>query len=243
MNLNNPGQMPGGAPSAEHFIGPSANQDDIGTFNGGSYRISHRDSNTILTIQLAMGCPVTAKPGAMVAMSPSITLKGEVKFSMKKLIAGGQMSSSTFTGPGELLLAPPSLGDITVLRLAGNEQWSVGKDAFLAATQGVVKEYKSQGLGKAMFSGEGLFVFKISGTGLLWMTSLGAIIRKDVRFFGHGLLLLLLPHNNIHTYPFSLSLSLFSSSPRATLTKIQSIIILGKISYIPTKNTSSITAT
>jgi uncharacterized protein (AIM24 family) len=43
-----------------------------------------------------------------------------------------------------------------------------------------VKEYKRQGIGKAMFSGEGLFVYKMSGNGLLWITSLGAIIRKDL---------------------------------------------------------------
>lgn len=113
-------------------------------------------------------------------MSPTITLKGAVKFSLKKLIAGGEMSTSTYTGPGELLLAPEALGDITNIRLNGSEQWSVGKDAFLAATQGIVKEYKSQGFGNAMFSGEGLFVYKISGTGILWITSLGAIVRKDV---------------------------------------------------------------
>lgn len=118
----------------------------------------------------------------MIAMSPTVGLKGAVKFSMKKLIAGGEMMTSTYTGPGELLLAPPAIGDITNIRLNGNEQWSVGKDAFLAATQGIVKEYKSQGFSKAMFSGEGLFVYKISGTGILWVTSFGAIIRKDVSF-------------------------------------------------------------
>jgi len=169
-----------GAPPAGHFVGASTTQDDVGTFNGGSYRISHRDTNSILTLQLAMGCPLTAKPGAMIAMSPTITLKGTVKFSMKKLIAGGEMAHSTYTGPGELLLAPASLGDITNIRLSGDEQWSVGRDAFLACTQGVVKEYKRQGIGKAMFSGEGLFVYKISGIGLLWINSLGAIIRKDL---------------------------------------------------------------
>lgn len=93
------------------------------------------------------------------------------------------MTHSTFTGPGELLLAPSALGDITNIRLTGDEQWSVGRDAYLASTQGVIKEYKRQGIGKAMFSGEGLFVYKISGVGLLWISSLGAIIRKDVCFF------------------------------------------------------------
>lgn len=116
----------------------------------------------------------------MIAMSPTVTLKGSMKFSLKKALIGGDMSKSTYTGPGELLLAPAAIGDITIIKLGGHEQWSVGKDAFLACTQGIVTEYKSQGLGKAMFSGEGLFVYKISGQGILWCTSFGAIIRKDV---------------------------------------------------------------
>ncbi len=113
-------------------------------------------------------------------MSTSISLRGAFKFTMKRLVSGGEMNSSTFTGPGELLLAPPMLGDITSIRLTGQESWSVGHDGFLACTQGVIKEYKRQGLGKAMFSGEGLWVYKIRGIGLLWISSFGAIIKKDV---------------------------------------------------------------
>jgi hypothetical protein len=48
------------------FVGASTIVDDVGTFNGGSYRISHRDSNTILTVQLAINCPFNAKPGMCV---------------------------------------------------------------------------------------------------------------------------------------------------------------------------------
>lgn len=118
--------------------------------------------------------------GVMIAMSPTITLKGEVKFSMKKLIAGGEMASSTYTGPGELLLAPPFIGDLSTIRLTGHETWNVGKDSYLACTQGVTKDYKNQGFSKAMFSGEGLFVMKITGSGILWVASFGAILRKDV---------------------------------------------------------------
>ncbi|KAK0728502.1 tryptophan RNA-binding attenuator protein-like domain-containing protein [Lasiosphaeria miniovina] len=175
-----PASLLAGAPAAGHFAGATAVVDDVGTFNGGSYRISHRDCNTILTIQLAIGCPLDAKPGAMIAMSPSIVLKGAFKFSMKKLVAGGEMAQSHYTGPGELLLAPPMLGDITSLRLTGQETWSVSHDGYLASTQNVTKDYKRQGIGKAMFSGEGLYVYKIGGVGLLWLTSFGAIIRKDL---------------------------------------------------------------
>jgi hypothetical protein len=63
LDTSNAANLDHGAPSAAHFVGASTTQDDVGTFNGGSYRISHRDTNTILTLQLAMGCPLTAKPG------------------------------------------------------------------------------------------------------------------------------------------------------------------------------------
>ena len=129
----------------------------------------------------------------MIAMSPTITLKGAIKFTLKKLIAGGEMAHSTYTGPGELLLAPHTLGDITTLRLDGEMQWKVGRDAFVACTQGIIKEYKAQGIGKAMFSGEGLFVYSMSGIGLIWISSFGAIIRKDVcPLFPHILFLTLI---------------------------------------------------
>lgn len=119
-------------------------------------------------------------------MSPTMTLRGHVKFSVKKMIAGADLNTSNYMGPGELLLAPPMLGDITSIRLTGSETWNVGHDAYLASTQGIVKDHKRQGLGKAMFSGEGLFVYKMSGKGIMWLTSFGAIIRKDVGWRATG---------------------------------------------------------
>lgn len=116
----------------------------------------------------------------MIAMSTTMTLKGQINFGWKKLIAGGEMAISHYTGPGELLLAPSVLGDIIVLRMTGEQEWKIGRDAFLASTSGVKHKYQAQGLAKGVFSGEGLFVYKITGTGLLWMQSFGAIIKKDV---------------------------------------------------------------
>ncbi|KAJ5538517.1 hypothetical protein N7494_007996 [Penicillium frequentans] len=180
-SLNRMEKIPGGAPSYGDFKGTAATHDDnVGTFNGGSYRISHRDSNSLLTIQLAMGAPLIVKPGAMLAMSPTMTLRGEVHFTMKKLLAGGKMGMSTFTGPGELLLAPSVLGDLMVLPIRPEKEWMIGRDAFLAHSSAVSHEYVTQGLTKAMFSGEGLFVYKISGTGLLWIQSFGAIVKKEL---------------------------------------------------------------
>jgi uncharacterized protein (AIM24 family) len=121
----------------------------------------------------------------MIAMSTSIKLQGVLKFSFKKLVARGEMAQSTYTGPGELLLAPSVLGDITALRFSGSEEWKVGRDAFLAATSGIKKEYKAQSLSKTLFSGEGLFVYKMTGTGIVWLQSFGALLKKDVSYFRH----------------------------------------------------------
>jgi uncharacterized protein (AIM24 family) len=114
-------------------------------------------------------------------MSTTITLQGTFKFSLRKFLFGAEMAYSTFTGPGELLLAPPMLGDITVLRLpTENDKWKIGRDAYLACTTSVQKSYQGQGLSKAVLSGEGLIVAHMTGPGLVWVQSFGAIIKKDV---------------------------------------------------------------
>ncbi|CAG7918349.1 unnamed protein product [Penicillium olsonii] len=116
----------------------------------------------------------------MIAMSPTMTLRGTVNVSVKKLIIGGSLTMSNYTGPGELLLAPSVLGDVIVVSINDGDKWQMSKDAFLAHTSGVKHEYVAQDLTKGFFSGEGFFVYEITGVGILWMQSFGAIIRKDL---------------------------------------------------------------
>jgi uncharacterized protein (AIM24 family) len=162
--------------SAQH----TAQQSDSGSFPGGTYSISHRDTNAILNISLQQGASVRAKSGSMIHMSSTVQLSGKVKFSMKKFITGGSMTESTFTGPGRVAVGPTLFGDIITLHVDGRQNWLMGKDAFLACTADVAKETKSQGLGKALFSGEDLFVYRVLGQGILWLTSFGAVDRLDV---------------------------------------------------------------
>ncbi|OJT11430.1 hypothetical protein TRAPUB_12050 [Trametes pubescens] len=91
------------------------------------------------------------------------------------------MTESLFTGPGEVLLAPETWGDIVPIQLDGQTPWNVGKHAFLASTPGVKRTAKSQGFGKALFSGEGLFVQQVTGQGTMWVTSLGAIFQRTLQ--------------------------------------------------------------
>ncbi|KXT10007.1 hypothetical protein AC579_1240 [Pseudocercospora musae] len=156
-------------------------QSDHGTFTGGNYSIQHRDTNAVLNIELQEGGSVRSRSGAMIHMASTVQLSGKVKFSMKKLFTGGEMNESTYTGHGRVALAPTLFGDVITLHVDSSKQWNIGKDVFLACTQEVTKETKSQGVGKAMFSGEDLFIFRVGGQGLLWLTSFGAVDRLDLQ--------------------------------------------------------------
>ncbi|KIY68673.1 DUF124-domain-containing protein [Cylindrobasidium torrendii FP15055 ss-10] len=177
--------MPGFAPSRSGPPAAGASGgaiiDTTGAFEGMQFRVDHRDSNSLLSVRLAPEYQIKGKPGSMVAMEGTVTIKGKMKFSFKKMIAGGEMSESIFSGPGEVMLAPDVWGDVVPINLDGSAEWSIGKDAFLACTMGVTRSTKSQGLGKALFSGEGLFVYNVSGQGIVFVQSLGAIVQKHLR--------------------------------------------------------------
>ncbi|CAF1272361.1 unnamed protein product [Adineta steineri] len=168
-----------GGPMQQNPVGSLA--DLTGEFPGGYYKIDHRDTNTLLSVTLLPNGQIFTQPGAMVAMTPDVTLKGKLKFSFRKMITGGEMSQTTYTGPGEILFAPPVWGDIIAIHLDGNTRWTVGKGGYLGMSDGITKETKSQGLGKAIFSGEGLFVQQFMGRGVLFITSLGGIVQRHLK--------------------------------------------------------------
>lgn len=158
-----------------------ASQNDRGAFPGGSFNIAHRDTNAILNIELQPGTTVRSKSGAMIHMSGTVELSGKSKFSFGKLFTGGNLYESLYTGPGRVALGPTLFGDIITLPVDGRTSWTIGRDAFLASTSEVTKKRETQGIGKALFSGEDLFVFRVEGQGIMWLTSFGAVDRLDVR--------------------------------------------------------------
>lgn len=48
-----------------HFVGLGAAVEEAGEFNGGCFTVSHRDANTILSIELKPSCRIIARPGAL----------------------------------------------------------------------------------------------------------------------------------------------------------------------------------
>lgn len=116
----------------------------------------------------------------MVFHTAEVRVSGKTKLSLTKLVTGGSLHESVFTGPGELGLAPTSLGDIIPLYLDGRTEWMVGNDAFLASTEYVQKDRVSQGMSTGFLSGEGFFIYRIRGEGIVWITSFGAIMERTI---------------------------------------------------------------
>ncbi len=150
-----------------------------------NYSIEHQPVFSTLTIQLRQGESFRAESGAMIAMSPTIALKasgsGKGLFgSLKAAIGGESFFASIYTaesGSGELVLAPSAPGDILKFELQNKTILAQG-GAYLAGDAGLT--VSTQGSFKSWMGGEGLFLSKISGTGLLFLNSYGVIVEKMI---------------------------------------------------------------
>ncbi|ANF22116.1 TIGR00266 family protein [Thermococcus piezophilus] len=149
------------------------------------YEIMHRPSFSLLEVELERGEAIQAESGAMVHMSPTITLetkaKGGVFGALKRSVLGGEsFFINTFraeNGPGTVGLAPAYPGDIEVFELNGTIYAQSG--AFLASSEEISIDTKWGGT-KTFFGREGLFLLKMQGRGTVFLSSFGAIYKKEL---------------------------------------------------------------
>ncbi|KAI9339514.1 tryptophan RNA-binding attenuator protein-like domain-containing protein [Zopfochytrium polystomum] len=156
-------------------------QELVGKFAGGYYSIDHRDTNTVVTFTLEPGRTMHCKPGSLVACPRTIQIRGDFKFSLKKAFQGDQLSYLDLTGPGAAVIGPQSPGDILPIFMDGRCAWYAARDGFLAMTDGIQRVSKSQGIGKMLLSGGGLYVHEYTGQGVLFVESFGAVMRRDIQ--------------------------------------------------------------
>jgi uncharacterized protein (TIGR00266 family) len=149
------------------------------------FKIENSPVFSILKIIFQQGEAFKVEAGAMVSMSPTLELEakttGKGLFGAIAATMGGEsLFSSLFTaktGPGELVLAPSTLGDIVKIQMSG-QTILAQSGAYLAGSPELV--IATQGSFKAMVSGEGLFLSKITGNGVLFLNSYGAIYEKTL---------------------------------------------------------------
>lgn len=173
-----PPPPPGGGGHGIHI-----DADSRGRGRGYDYEILHQPSFALAVVRLQAEQSIQAESGAMVSMSANVELQSQMKgglFGAIKRAAGGESAFvSTFTargGPGEVTFAPGGPGDIAAVEM-GNQLFYVQSSSYLAGDAGLEVNTKWGGA-KSFFGGEGLFVLQVTGTGLLLLSSFGAIHRK-----------------------------------------------------------------
>lgn len=157
--------------------------DGRGSGRGYTYEILHQPSFSLAVVQLQPGQAIQAEAGAMVSMSANIELQSEMKGglmgALKRAVGGESAFISTFTArgsAGEVTLAPGSPGDVAAIEMS-NQLFFVQSSSYLAGDASLVIDTRWGGA-KSFFGGEGLFVLQVQGTGLLLVSSFGAIHRK-----------------------------------------------------------------
>jgi uncharacterized protein (TIGR00266 family) len=147
------------------------------------FSIEQQPVFSVLRLILEAGEQIRAEAGAMISMSGTVELKAKasgkgVLGTLGAMMGGESLFAAEYTAGtsgDELILAPSYPGDILHLPLK-NETIFAQSGAFLAGSTQL--QLSSQGSLKALVSGEGLFLQKISGSGDLWLASYGAIIEK-----------------------------------------------------------------
>lgn len=169
------------AGSSFHF-----DADGRGQGAGYRWRIDYQGAFALAIVELSQGAAISAEAGAMVSMSANIDLysemKGGVFGALKRAVGGESAFVSTFTakeGAGEVTFAPGAPGDVVGIELRG-QSFAVQSSSYLAGDTSLVVDTKFGGA-KSFFGGEGLFVLQVSGTGLLLVSSFGAIHRRILR--------------------------------------------------------------
>ncbi|MDR0549139.1 MAG: TIGR00266 family protein [Deltaproteobacteria bacterium] len=146
------------------------------------YEIIYGEAFPLIRYNLEKGEKLKAESNAMVAMSATIDVTGGadggIFKSFTRLLAGEKFFFQYLEatrGPGEVLLAHSHPGGVMDVDLDGSYGLIVQKDGFLAATSGIEVGTTLQSLGRGLFSQEGFFVVKITGRGVVFVSSYGAI--------------------------------------------------------------------
>ncbi|MEO7672770.1 MAG: TIGR00266 family protein [Pyrinomonadaceae bacterium] len=181
------GPLPPKPPNSQQTDGAfHFDPDGRGQGRGYTWEVIFQGAFALAVVNLQTEQAISAEAGAMVSMSANVDLesqmKGGVFGALKRAVGGESAFVSTFTsrgGPGEVTFAPGAPGDVAGIEM-NNQTFMVQSSSYLAGDTSLVVDTKFGGA-KSFFGGEGLFVLQISGSGLLLVSSFGAIHRKNLR--------------------------------------------------------------
>lgn len=153
------------------------------------YEIKYKPSYSMLVVNLDSGEHIVAEAGALTYMDPNTevhTRKREKSLlgSLGLAVIGRQSfwvnEYTASQGAAEVAFVSAPVGDIEVLEVRANQGYIVQKSAYIASTENVDLDIKWEGFTKGLF-GQGLFMIKAKGSGILFINTFGAIDKHTLR--------------------------------------------------------------
>ncbi len=143
--------------------------------------IQYDPAYSLATVTLTANERIKSESGAMVCHSAGFQVEtssdgGFMKGLKRAALGGESFFVNTWVAPaqgGSISFAPPYVGDMVHANIEGDTLF-LQSGAFVASSPALEVDTKFGGA-KSFFSGEGLFLLKISGTGDLIFSSVGAI--------------------------------------------------------------------
>jgi uncharacterized protein (TIGR00266 family) len=169
------------------------------------YEIKYRPSYSMLVVNLESNEKIVAESGAMTYMGPNIevhTRKRETSLlgTLGLAIFGRQSfwvnEYTAGNGSGEVGFVSAPVGDVEKLEIKPSQGYVIQKAAYIASTENVDLDVKWEGFTRGLF-GQGLFMIKVAGDGMLFINTFGAI-DKHVLQPGQSMIV-----DNFHLVAFS----------------------------------------
>ncbi len=153
----------------------------------GNYEILNKGAFPIVSYHLEHGEKIKAEAGAMIAMSSTIEVTGGTEGGLFKgltrMLAGENFFFQYLTaskGAGNVIFGHSIPGDIVDVELDGITALKVAKGGFLASTNEIQFDTKTQNLAQGLFGGAGFFVLSVKGRGHLFLSSYGSIHKMEL---------------------------------------------------------------
>jgi uncharacterized protein (TIGR00266 family) len=143
--------------------------------------ILYRPAYAMARVHLDPNEEIQVEAGAMVSMSSDIAIETQARGGLIKSLARSMLGGESFFintyraagSGGTMTLAPALPGDMFVLELKGDSL--LVQSGSYVASSGSVEVDTRWGGGKTFFASEGLVLLHASGSGLLILSSYGAI--------------------------------------------------------------------
>lgn len=150
------------------------------------FRIEHAPAYASLILNVPANETVMVEASAMAAMDTCLQMKSKMKGGLMKgigrMLGGESLFINEFTAQGkngELYISPGVPGDVQHYYVTSKCGLMVQSSGFVACSPEVEIDTKFQGF-KGFFSGESLFLLKVTGNGDFWFSSYGGIVEIPV---------------------------------------------------------------